>query len=153
MIQFDLDSVDLLTPCRWVTGAVEHLSSHGWLIKMQEAAQWWCQIKRVKLHLFIKPIGLPEEVFTEDQHAYKSSGVLYIEAGEGDHGEKTSFIFSDLSCPPGGFRLSYQTLILPSFFFQVCTCFFFLLLHQYRICVVANMVKSYTEIVSQINLN
>lgn len=55
---------------------------------------------------------------------YKSVGVLYIEAGERDHGEQTSFIFSDLSCPPGGFRLSYQTLILSSLFFEVCTHFF-----------------------------
>lgn len=47
MIEFDLDSVpDLLMPCKWVTGAAEHLSSHGKLMKMQEAVQWWCQIKR-----------------------------------------------------------------------------------------------------------
>lgn len=71
------------------------------------------------LHLFNKPTGLPGETSTEEGHTYKSAGVLYIEASERDHGEKTSFIFPDLFCPPGGFRLSYLSL-----FFEVCTWFF-----------------------------
>lgn len=90
------------------------------------------------LHLFIKPTGLPGEVFTEEQCAYKSAAVLYTEAGERDNGEKKITFYLYRFILPSW---RTQTLLSDSYpvcFSEVHTYFFSLLFHQYRIGMVTN---------------